>query len=169
MRHGSTRTVTQPPGPRPGNRRRWMPLVLITLLVAISCGGGARHLASSGSASQLDLCVGTWNRPENYLRPATARLTHGTRDTDQRASVQYDERRHICVYSVRWYEGGGGTFGGEYWTQDLIANPGASDIALRGPDVAGGTSSLEDDNPDYEIPASNASIARNGAFTLTNP
>ena len=93
-----------------------------------------------------------------------ARLTHGTKDTDQTASVQYDERRHICVYSVRWYEGSDNS-----WAQDLIANPGRSDFALRGPDVVGGIFSLEDTGPDYRIPTSNASIARNGALALTNP
>jgi hypothetical protein len=150
-------------------RIRILALAALLTALAAGCGGGARHLASSGSASQLDLCVATWNRPGNYLRPAMAALTHGTTDTDQRASVQYDERRHICVYSVRWYENGGGAFGGDYWVQDLIANPGRSDFALRGPDVVLGTFSAEDDDPDYEIPTSNASIARNGALTLTNP
>jgi len=63
------------------------------------------------------------------------------------------------VYSVRWYEGGGGALSGEYRTQDLTAYPGHQSIALSGPEVVGGSFSGSGDDPDYDIPASNALIA----------
>jgi hypothetical protein len=149
------------------NDRRWISLVLCGLLAAAGCG--PKHLASPGSVSQLGRCVATWNRPENYLRPALARLTNGPLITHQRASVQYDDGDHICVYSARWYERGGGPFGGDYWSQDLIAYPGHQNIASSGPEVVGGTFSGSEDDPDYDIPASNASVARNGTIALTDP